>query len=429
MRVLLTGATGLIGRATLAALAGAGHEVVAVARRPDAVRRLPEASRVAAVDLRRATYPSHWLAHLAGVEAVVSCAGVLQDGAGDSTHGVHVEAARALYAACEAAGVRRLVHVSALGVGPDAATAFTASKHEGDEALMRSGLDWVILRPSVVVGRPAYGGSALFRGLAALPVRPSVPGAGPLQVVQLDDLVATILFFLAPGAPARIALDVVGPEALALDDVIAAYRRWLGSPPARVLPLPAALAHAVFRAGDGLGRLGWRAPVRSTALAELARGSLGDPAPWTRLTGIVPRPLGAALAAEPAGVQERWFARLYLLKPVTLATLALYWLATGILALGPGRQAGEALLAEAGLGPPAALTMLGAAADILIGAGIAVRRTAAAALWAALALSLAYLALGSLLVPRLWADPLGPLLKIAPIVALNLVALATLDDR
>jgi hypothetical protein len=47
----------------------------------------------------------------------------------------------------------------------------------------------------------------------------------------------------------------------------------------------------------------------------------------------------------------------------------------------------------------------------------------------ALALSIAYLVLGTLLLPRLWADPLGPLLKIAPIVALNLAALAVLDDR
>jgi len=65
----------------------------------------------------------------------------------------------------------------------------------------------------------------------------------------------------------------------------------------------------------------------------------------------------------------------------------------------------------------------------LIGLGIATRRTARPALWMALMLSIAYLALGTLLLPRLWADPLGPLLKIAPIVVLNLVALAVLDDR
>jgi DoxX-like family len=58
-----------------------------------------------------------------------------------------------------------------------------------------------------------------------------------------------------------------------------------------------------------------------------------------------------------------------------------------------------------------------------------VRRTARPALLGALALSLAYLALGTILMPALWADPLGPLLKIAPIAVLHLIALAILDDR
>jgi uncharacterized protein YbjT (DUF2867 family) len=430
MRVLLTGATGLIGRAVLAALSGAGHEVVAVARGAGAGRRLAGAARVVALDLREATDPDDWQPHLAGIDAVVSCAGVLQDGPGDSTERVHAAAARALYAACEAAGVRRLVHVSALGVD-GAATAFTRSKLAGDEALMASALDWVILRPSVVAGRPAYGGSALFRGLAVLPVLPRVEAARPMQVVQLDDVVRTVLHFLPAGAPTRLVLELAGPEPLALEEVLAAYRRWLGWPPARIVPVPEFLARALFRLGDAVGRLGWRPPVRSTALTEIARGAVGDPGLWTRLTGIVPRRLADALAAEPASVQERWFARLYLLKPVVVGVLALTWTATGLLALGPARDAGVALIAEAGAGPGTAraLTVAGAPADILIGAGIAVRRTARPALSAALVLSLVYLALGTALLPRLWADPLGPLLKIAPILALNLVALAILDDR
>ena len=69
---------------------------------------------------------------------------------------------------------------------------------------MARNLDWVILRPSVVVGRQAYGGSALFRGLAALPILPRLAGTGPLQIVQLDDLVRTVLFFLQPDAPSRL---------------------------------------------------------------------------------------------------------------------------------------------------------------------------------------------------------------------------------
>ena len=427
--MLLTGATGLIGRAVLASLHGEGHAVVAVARHADAAARLPEAAACIALDIAKATSPGDWLPHLVGIEAVVNCAGVLQDSPRDSTAGVHADGAAALFAACEQAGVRRVVQISALGVDRGAATAFARSKLAGDEALMARDLDWAILRPSVVVGRQAYGGSALFRGLAALPILPRLADAGPLQIVQLDDLVRTVLFFLRPGAPSRLVLEVVGPESLSLEGVLAAYRRWLGFREARFVTLPRWLAHAAFRVGDLIGLLGWRPPLRSTTQRELTRGAVADPAPWTRVTGIEPRALGAALAAEPASVQERWFARLYFAKPLMLGVLALYWIATGLVALGPGWEDAVGLVQDAGFLAAAPLAAAGAITDIAIGVGIAVRRTARPALWAALALSIAYLALATLLLPALWADPLGPLLKVAPIVVLILVALAILEER
>ena len=70
-------------------------------------------------------------------------------------------------------------------------------------------LAWVILRPSVVLGRNAYGSGALFRGLAALPILPVLPHAGALQAVQLDDLTRTVLCFLGrdarPGSRSRLS--------------------------------------------------------------------------------------------------------------------------------------------------------------------------------------------------------------------------------
>jgi uncharacterized protein YbjT (DUF2867 family) len=428
LRILVTGATGLIGSATAARLVAEGHTVVAVSRREHAA--MPGV-RTVALDLRDASQPHHWLPYLSGVDAVINCAGVLQDGASDSTAAVHAMAPAALFAACEQAGLRRVIHLSAMGVDRETPTQFSTTKAQGDVALMGTSLDWVILRPSVVVGRAAYGGSALFRGLAALPVMSSVEGAGKLQIVQLDDLVATILFFLTPGAPARVQLEIAGPSRLAFDDVVAAYRKWLGWKPARRVNVPGWLMRAMYRLGDFAGWLGWRPPIRSTAAREIVRGAIGDPGPWMAMTGIVPRSLDAALTAEPASVQERWFARLYLLKPLVLGVFALFWIVTGLMSLGPGWEIGIALMHEGGVtGIAAPLTVVaGALADLCIGIGLAFRRTARPALYCALALSLVYVVVGTILVPRLWIDPLGPMLKIWPVLALNLVALAIVEDR
>lgn len=160
------------------------------------------------------------------------------------------------------------------------------------------------------------------------------------------------------------------------------------------------------------------------------RGAIGDPGPWTALTGIAPTSFAAALAAHPASVQERWFARLYLLKPVILVVLSLFWIVTGLLSIGPGYRIGADLLREGGVGAMSGLGVVaGGLLDLAIGIAIASRRTSRRALYAGLALSGFYLVAGTALLPRLWIDPLGPMLKIFPIALLMIVALAILEDR
>lgn len=194
--------------------------------------------------------------------------------------------------------------------------------------------------------------------------------------------------------------------------------------------MPHWAAVLLFRLGDFAGLLGWRPPVRSTARREIARGAVGDPADWMRVTGIIPRSLSAALAAEPCSVQERWFAGLYIVKPVLFTVLALFWIVTGLICLGPGWEAGIALMQGAGVGLLSApIVIAGALTDMLIGAAIALRRTTRRGLYAALAITVAYLVAGTLLVPSLWSEPLGPLLKALPIMASHIAALVILEER
>jgi uncharacterized protein YbjT (DUF2867 family) len=318
MKVLVVGATGLIGSAVVARLAADGHEVVAAAR------RVPQTDLSGAewvrLDLAKAARTSDWSV-LEDVTAVLNCAGILQDGPAGSTQLVHTVGPAALFAACLRHGVRRVVHVSAVGVDRQTPTAFSRTKLRGDEALMALDLDWVILRPSVVVGRGAYGGSALLRGLAAWPVLPVMPKAAPLQIVQLDDLVEAIAFFIRPDAPSKVALEIVGPQRYDFEDAVAVFRTWMRWPQAQRMRVPAWLAGLLYRLGDVAAWFGWQPPVRTTAEKEMVRGAVGDSTRLTELTGIVPRSLEVALASEPPSVQERWFARLYLLKPLVFGAL------------------------------------------------------------------------------------------------------------
>jgi uncharacterized protein YbjT (DUF2867 family) len=289
---MVTGASGLIGSAITARLISAGHNVFGLARNVKEEARRWTDAQWRTCDIARMTQSGLWVPYLDGVDAVVNCAGVLQGGPEDSTRGVHVDGIAALFAACEQTGVRRVVHFSAVGVDRVARTAFSRTKLEGDRRLMASDLDWIILRPSVVVGRPAYGGSALFRDLASLPVLPVMPNSGLLQVVQLDDVADTVLFFLAPAAPTRLALDLAGPEHLPFTEVVRKYRRWLGWSEPRIICLPAWVAGALYRLGDGEQR-----PTASTGVSPPVLGLVR-----VRLSRVCGRPRHPVADDHAAGL-------------------------------------------------------------------------------------------------------------------------------
>jgi uncharacterized protein YbjT (DUF2867 family) len=382
------------------------------------------------IDISKATSPSYWLPHLAGTDAVVNCAGVLQDGPADSASMVHHLGIANLFAACEQLQIRRVIHFSAIGVGQETPSEFSRTKLAGDQALMERDLDWVILRPSVVFGRAAFGASALMRGSAALPILPVMPDTGELQIVLLADVVKAVEYFLQPGSPPRHIVELVGPDRYSFNETVARIRRWYRWAPAREIHLPDFAASAMYRLGDIVALLGWRPPVRTNAQLEIKRGAVGDIGHMKRL-GLNPKSLSDFFAAEPASVQERWFARMYFVKAVAFTVLSLYWISTALACLGPGWDYGISLMHEGGVeGAAAALTVIaGASADLTIGIAIAWRRTSRYGLYAAITISFLYACIGTILVPRLWADPLGPMLKIWPVMVAHFAALAVLEDR
>lgn len=372
-----------------------------------------------------------WAQWLKGADAVVNCAGALQDSPDQNLAAVHAEGLRRLCEGMRSAGVMRLIHISAVGASAQGPSEFSRSKALGEQIISSTALDWVILRPAVIFDRAAYGGSALLRGAAALPVQPVLPETGDLQIVALDDVIETIARALKDRAINRVAIDLVGPQRLSFNETVARLRKWLGRKPAPLWHVPAVFARLGYWLGDIAGGLGWKSPVRSNAKAEILRGATGDATPWAAATGFKPRSLDRLLEEQPASVQEQWFSNLYLLKPVMFVVFSLFWIGTGLIALGPGWEQGYGVVVAGGV-PPALATLLvigGAICDMLIGLAILYRPTSRYGLYAGLAISVIYFVVGTIVAPQLWSDPLGPMLKIWPIMALNLAMLAILRDR
>ena len=429
MRILIVGAYGLLGSYVTARLLRDGHDVVGAGRDIAAAqRRFPAAAWLRA-DLTAMSVVD-WSPLLTGIHAVVNCAGARQDSPRDNLVAVHELGVATLAQACAIAGIRRFVQISAVGVdsGPGP---FASTKRSADDTLRASELDWVILRPGLVLAPAAFGGSGLLRGLAGFPgFIPAVHADSLIQTVSVDDVAEAVSRAVRLERQARISCDLVADEAVRLGDLLIALRAWLGFAPAPVISAPRILGRLASGVADELARLGWRSPMRSAALRQLAAGVRGAASEAQQHFDFTPADLTATLAARPSGVQERWYARLYFLKPLSLTVLALFWAESGLIGLEQ-QDAAARLLTAAGFNPSlaSAFVVAGSLADLTLGALVCVRRTAPFALKGMVALTAAYLVGASIWLPSLWTDPLGPLLKSAVGALVALLALAMMDER
>lgn len=432
--VAVLGASGLVGEALASGLDEAGFPILAIARRftPAQTARFGNAALVCPVaELDRAALTTLFADH--HVDVVVNTLGVLQDSGRDSSVAVHLDFVARLVEAL-AGRPTLLVHVSIPGRDDDDRTAFARTKRAAEKIIAAADVSHAILRPGFVVAAAAYGGSALMRALAMLPVTlPADLSARPFATTDVDDIRRTVALVArrhAGGETMRVLWDVMERDAGTVGAAIEQFRHRFGGPKPR-FALPAWSMNLGARAGDLVARLGWKPPIRSTALAEMWRGVAGDPEPWIAETGIEPRRLEQTLARLRVGVQERWFARLYFAKALVIATLAAFWLVSGGLALTISFAPARAILVAHGLpaGLATALTVTTALADIAVGLAIAHRKRCRSGLLGGIALSIGYLAAATILAPDLWLDPLGSLVKTIPATVLMMTAIALLDDR
>ncbi|MCB4805630.1 uncharacterized protein YbjT (DUF2867 family) [Methylobacterium brachiatum] len=435
--IAVFGASGLIGQAVARYLIRAGFSVVPMARRFTAAQARDFGA--AAVETRFMTLDTTGLRSLLdahAVDIVVNCVSILQDGVQGDTEAVHCGfVARLLEALDGRSSPGLLVHLSIPGDAEADTTPFSRTKRAAERLIASAGVPFAILRPGFVIAPAAYGGSALVRALAAMPFRlPPREAGSPFAATAVSDIGRTVAALAkrwrAGDRHWHSVWDVMERHPGTVGDVVASFRHWIGSPKP-LLSLPSWLMTFGARAGDAAARLGWRPPIRSTALCEMRRGVVGDPEPWASALGIEPASCAAALAEIAPGIQERWFGRLYLLKPLILGCLAVFWIASGLVSLVPAFEAATAILAAHGM-PEAwagAATIVTSLCDVAIGLAIAIRPTCRGALLAGTALALSYMAVATLVAPELWLDPLGALVKPWPGIVLMLIAIAILDDR
>ena len=423
MRILILGGYGFIGLEATRALMAAGHDVAALGRHSAFGERVLAGARWIEADIARLDTPEKWAPLLAGVDVVVNASGALQDSALDNLEAVQDRAIRALVAACERTDVKSFVQISAPGADAASATGFLRTKAAADAALKASALTWVILRPGLVWGRTAAGGTALVRMLSAFPlIQPLVLAEARVQMVDIDDVAAAIVAAVAGDIAAGADIDLVEPATRTLADIVEQVRAWHGFAPAAArIEIARAIGGLIARLADLAGWLGWRSPLRTTSLRALEQGVIGDASGWPMAT------FRESLKRRPATRQDRLFARMQLLLPLAVLTLSAFWIASGLIGLARSEAAGAVLAGR--IEHAANLVLIGALADIALGLALLWRPWARAACFGMIALTGAYLVAGTLLTPHLWADPLGPLVKTLPAALLALVCAALLEER
>ncbi|WP_367373344.1 SDR family oxidoreductase [Pseudomonas lini] len=394
MKILLAGGTGFVGRHLLRALRGAGHSVIATSREP-------QAPGWPGVEWRRldlgllAGDPAHFVFPY-DVDLLINAAGLLSVDA-QTLSLIQDRGTRVLFDQAARQGVR-VLQISALGAAAQSDVPFLASKGVADEYLLGLNIASVVLRPSLVLGAGGAS-SAWLAGLSPWPLIPLLDLKARLQPLHIDDLVGAVMALLRQWPAQSMVLPLVGPEPMTLAEVIDHMRAAQGWAPGRYVKVPDLLT----RVGSWLGdRSGWRALNRqSVTLAQ--RDNLADPDVLASVCCYRAAPVQICLQDWPSVAQSSQRA----LRPLMLAVLALIWLGTAVVCLGPGYEWSLRIMAETGIhGSWAKFAVIsGAVCDGLLGLGMLFKRWRRLALRLQLGLMLGYTVCISFVLPHYWFDP------------------------
>ncbi len=293
MILALTGGTGFVGGALIEQALAAGHQVRALARRPQPPRdgvtwiagALDDAAAISAL--------------VSTAEAVIHVAGAVNAPDRAAFAAANIHGTRNVVAAARTWDVRRFVHISSLAAREPALSNYGWSKAGAEEAVTASALDWTIVRPPGVYGPGDLEQRDLFRAARRTGVVP-IPPRGRLSIIHVADL-ARLLLALAEAPADHAVYEPSDGHPLSYDDFARAIGAAVGRR-VRPLPLPAALLRTAARA-DKLLR-GAKAKLTADRVAYMVHPD------WTADPAKAPPPAlwrPQIAAADGLSDTARWY--------------------------------------------------------------------------------------------------------------------------
>lgn len=269
MNVLVTGASGFVGRHLCDHLRAQGHHVIALVRRP-----LPEQPGLKTVvgDVVSGAGLMDAMAH---VEAVIHLVGIIREVGAATFERVHVEGTRNVVGAAREAGVARYVQMSALGAAKGTKSRYFETKAKAEEIVRGSGLGWTIFRPSLIFGVGDEFFGKTLKGLMAAPVIPQIgDGSFPFRPIYVGDVARAFEQALVRPATIGHSYDLVGPTEYTFRELLLLVRTALGSRKPLV-PIPLWTMRLAVTLFERLPN----PPITRDQFVMLLMGNTADPGP------------------------------------------------------------------------------------------------------------------------------------------------------
>ncbi len=287
MKVLVTGGTGFVGTHLVNTLLRRRHEVAVLARDERSTRN--RYNRAVETVRGNVLEPGSLAAAVAGRDAVIHLVAIIHEEKDQTFERVHHEAVRHLVEAMTSAGVRRLLHMSAMGTAPDAPSDYARTKAAGEDVVRSSGLDGTIFRPSIVFG-PGDGFFSLLAGVVRnnpgfIPIIGR--GATRFQPVSVYDVARVFADALEKPETIGKTFEVGGPEIFTLNDLYREIALAVGKPRKPVVHLPLWWGALVAASLEWMARRGWLAgpPLTRDQLKSLSRDNVADVSDTLRVFG------------------------------------------------------------------------------------------------------------------------------------------------